>query len=124
MTKIIIRVITLAFLVLSAQAGLFRFSWDLNKEIDLNGYKVYWATSPNDLATTNSSFVIIPYPKQWSIDINSTNFIPKIPYYFAIVAYNSIGLESELSNVICLTNIPSKPTPPSPVANFTGQIVE
>lgn len=111
------------FCITAVHAGLFRLRWDVNLESNLSGYKVYWATSTNHLGTTNSGVVWIPYPSQYSIDIDSTNFIANVPYYFTITAYNSISLESPFSNIIVLTNVPTTPTAPSAVKNLTGVVV-
>lgn len=57
---------------------------------DLAGFNVYYGTSENDLSTTI---------QVTETQLNIKNLAPNT-YYFAVTAINSIGVESELSNIV------------------------
>ena len=73
-------------------ANTVTLAWDPNTEDDLVGYRLYYGFSSGDYAVTN--------------DVgNVTNASVTLPvegktYYFAVMAYNSLGLESGPSNEV------------------------
>jgi hypothetical protein len=63
---------------------------------DLAGYRVYYGTDPSNL--TESVEVSGPASTTYEVE----NLAPGT-YYFAVAAYNSLGAESEQSNVASIT---------------------
>jgi len=73
----------------TASVGL---AWDANSETDIAGYRVYFGTHP---AT---------YTNVTDVAKVTTATIPGLAlgtnYYFAVTAYNTLGLESDYSNEV------------------------
>jgi len=68
--------------------------WNANPEPDITGYRLYYGTESG----VYTSQVDAPGPMAIA-----TNLLAGETYYFAAVAYNGIGLESELSEEISYT---------------------
>ena len=83
----------------SAEVSL---AWDPNNEPDLVGYTLYYGTSSGSYASS------IPLGKVTAYTV--TNLSDGVPYYFALTARNTTGLESGYSNQV--SYIP-------PVSQFT-----
>ncbi len=86
----------------STTTGSAALSWTIPTQntdgtnlTNLNGYKIYYGTSPNAL---NSSIVLDnTYVNATTYEV--TNLTVGTTYYFAITAVNSDGVESAYSNV-------------------------
>ena len=84
-------------------------AWDLNSELDLAGYRIHWGLVSGHYA--------------WTTDVGSpTTASASLPvddetYYFAVSAYNTAGLESDLSNEVSYRVEPS--LTPIPHAKLT-----
>lgn len=67
-------------------------AWDPSPSIDVTGYKLYVGTA----SKTYTKIFDVGSPLQF----RTTNLVPTIPYFYAVTAYNSIGLESDFSQEI------------------------
>jgi hypothetical protein len=69
--------------------------WNPNTEPDLDGYKIYYGDTsgsyPNVIDVGNTETYIV------------TGLLPGETYYFAATAYNTLGLESDLSDELVYT---------------------
>lgn len=79
--------------------GSANLSWNVPTEntdgsplTDLAGYHIYYGTSPGQLSTT----ITVASPSETSYVVSG---LAAGTYYFSIVAYNSLGLDSAQSNV-------------------------
>jgi hypothetical protein len=63
---------------------------------DLAGYTVYYGTNPSDLTES----VTVSGAASTSTEVKD---LPAGTYYFAVSAYNAMGLESQQSNVASIT---------------------
>lgn len=61
---------------------------------NLAGYRIHYGRSTTDL----SSLILVNEPQTTSYNIN--NLDPNNSYYFCVSAYNSVGLESECSDIV------------------------
>jgi fibronectin type III domain protein len=72
--------------------GSATLSWTLNSESDLAGYKIYLGTAPGLYTYAGSPIVV---------GVTGSYTLMGLPmgqtYYFAVSAFNSSGIESELS---------------------------
>ena len=88
---------------LNRSTGVATISWtppaeNTNNTVldDLAGYRIYYGTSPDnlsfliDIGSNLSSFVIE----------NDQRLLTGTRYYFAITAYNSLQVESDMSNIV------------------------
>jgi hypothetical protein len=80
-----------------------RLSWTAPSEnedgsslTNLDGYKIYYGQS-----ATNLNTLISVKAQQTSYDINNLN--PDQSYFFCVKAYNSMGLESQCSDIVAIT---------------------
>lgn len=91
--------IILLSLVLCTQtfATSVDLQWDANTETDLAGYKVFYIADSSDFTGATISDV----KNQTTATIQ--NLDPSKSYNFAVKAYNTVGMESEFSNIV---NIP------------------
>ena len=80
--------------------------WDPNVEPDIGGYKIYHGT--------NSRIYNVVLDVGNVTNAILSNFTRGVTYYFAATAYNTIPLESDLSEEVTLT-IPQIPLPPTNV---------
>lgn len=74
-------------------------SWDANSEPDLQGYKIYLATTSGGYG---ASIATLP------MDITSytvTGLETGTTYFFSVTAYNSSGAESSFSNEVSKTTL-------------------
>lgn len=65
---------------------------------DLSGYKIYYGPSPDQLTehiTIENGSIADYTTDQLNIDLSSTD-----TYYFGMKAYNSLNLESPMSNIV------------------------
>jgi hypothetical protein len=84
--------IILSLLVPAAHAGEVTVAWDPNPEPEVAGYKIYFGTTPGN----------------YTVSLNAGNITSMVisgleaglTYYFAAVAYDSLGNESGFSNEI------------------------
>ena len=108
-------VLKMAFVLLCLSFGKPGFAasvtlaWNPNSESNLAGYKVQYGTAPGVHPTT--------------VDVgNQTTYVVgglgPGTYYFVVLAYNTSGLQSPLSNEVSVTiTAPSPPPPHQPVAH-------
>ncbi len=73
----------------SAQVSL---AWDPNTDPDLAGYALYYGTSSGSYSSSLSLGNVTTY--------TVTNLSDGVPYYFALTARNTAGLESGYSNEV------------------------
>ena len=85
----------------AAADGLATVSWQAPTEntddselTDLAGFKIYYGEDENAL----DEFIVIEDPEQLSYDFSELT--PDRTYYFGVTAYNSFGIESEMSTVV------------------------
>jgi hypothetical protein len=69
--------------------------WDPNIEPDLEGYKCYYGLDSRDYAHT----VVVGNQTVCTV----TDLEPGETYYFAVTAYNTVGLESDYSEEVIYT---------------------
>jgi hypothetical protein len=85
-------------------------AWDANSELDLAGYRLYCGTIPrgydHSIDVTNATTTAVA-----DLQAGTT-------YFFAVVAYNTAGLESDFSNEVAYT------TTNSPSVGSTPTIIE
>jgi hypothetical protein len=87
----------------SASAANVTLAWDSNQEPDLDGYVVYRNVgSPgppygysNDLPEDELANPLHP-------EVTLTGLVEDKPYYIALTAYNTEGVESSFSNDVCV----------------------
>jgi len=76
-------------------AGDVTMTWDPSASTDIAGYKLYWGESSKQ------------YSESVDVGKSTTHTITGLSsgqtYYFAVTAYNSIGLESDFSNEVVNT---------------------
>lgn len=93
--------------VTSVHGANVTLAWQPNPEIDLAGYRLYYGTSPQN------------YTQQVNAGIFTTATAPNLSvgttYFFAVKAYNLLGLESSYSSELSYT-VPSQTPAPSPTA--------
>ena len=85
-------------------------AWDANSEPDLAGYRLYWGTASHTYTQSNEVGIITA--------AIVSNLTEEVTYYFAVTAYNSASLESDVSDEVLFT--PPKANSP-PIAD--GQSV-
>jgi hypothetical protein len=107
-------VATLHFGTLTAQATQAALTWsapttypDGSPITDLSGYKIYTGTSPGNYSQNINVGNLTSYDLTGLSDATS--------YYFAVTAYDSYGVESELSSAFGFTT----PAAPPPAALYT-----
>jgi hypothetical protein len=98
--RFIIAILVLLACSAPAFAGDVTLSWDPNSETNLAGYRIYYGTGPGVYTTP------ITVGTQTSYTI--TNLAPGT-YFFAVTAFNTLGLESGFSNEVS-TTITTTPT--------------
>ena len=74
------------------------FAWDANKENNLAGYKIYYGTKSREYDK------VVDIPDKNAITGKVTDLEPGVTYYFAAIAYNTDGLESDFSDEIVWTS--------------------
>ncbi len=97
------RLSLLVLLISACRLHAPTLAWDINPELDLAGYRLYYRLDAAPYGTnyvpiigrTNTSLAVVPS----SIGI----------YSFAVTAVGSNGLESAFSNEITWTNKPGAP---------------
>jgi hypothetical protein len=70
-------------------------AWDPNSEPDLEGYKCYYGLASMDYEHR----IIVGNHTVYTV----TDLTPGETYYFAVTAYNTVGMESEYSEEIMYT---------------------
>lgn len=81
-------------------------NWDPSPDADLAGYKVYYQANSSVLpfvgtgATEGSAPINAGNTTTFTVD----GLNPGSSYYFAVTAYNTVGLESVYSNIIKIAN--------------------
>lgn len=97
----------LVAMVLPARAADVKLAWDANAEPDLAGYVV--------LVGTASGVYTQSLEVESSATVSTvTGLTPGVRYYFAVRAFNAVGLQSGLSNEVSVL-IPGGVTSPAPV---------
>ena len=110
-----LRRVGIAALVLSAiqaatgQSAPVTLVWDANFERDVAGYRLYYGTVPHT------------YTERIDVGNVVTATVSNLPggvvYFFAVTAYNRIGVESLFSNAVTYTASAPTPSPvPTPTA--------
>jgi hypothetical protein len=85
-----------------ARAQSVNLAWDPNPETNAVGYKVLWGPTSRHYNATN---VVAGR-------LNNTAVVTNLlagPNFFAVVAFDDTGLESDFSNEVTWTNRPSAP---------------
>jgi Concanavalin A-like lectin/glucanases superfamily len=93
----------LAFSSLAFSADV-TLGWDPNSEPNLAGYKIYYGPAPRTYVTSINVGNRITYP---------VTGLSAGTYYFAVVAYDTSGLESPFSNEVSVTLTGVPPPPPT-----------
>lgn len=79
----------------SLQAATITLAWDANSDTSVAGYRVHYGTSSGNYVQTldvgNTTAAVLP------------NLNDGITYFFAVTAYNSVALESPLSDELSFT---------------------
>lgn len=95
----------------SVSAQSIKIAWDPNTEGDLAGYRVYIGTASRSYSQSYEVAGDTPV-------FAYLNPVPGTRYFFAVTAYNQVGLESELSNEVSAVyeaaSIPAAPELVSP----------
>ncbi len=89
--------------------GDVAFSWLPNSESDLAGYRLHYGTMSR--IYTETVEVGLPGPVDGRVHASVSGLSEGVTYYFAAVAYNNAGVESEYSAEIVYT-VGSSPTDP------------
>ena len=103
MKRLLLIILTVLYLATGAQAASILVSWNANEELDLAGYKVYYA-QPGDSGWTLEDGYIFTGPFEHTQDVgNVTEYIiPDLiqgPYAIAVTAYDTSGNESDYSEI-------------------------
>ena len=99
--------VLLAFPAVGQKAKV-RLTWDPNPESDLGGYRVYYG--PTSRGYTN-------FQQFGKANTNTvTGLLDNTPYYFAVTAFNTNGLESDYSNEVLIVTQGNRPGAPSNAA--------
>ncbi len=88
-------------------------SWNRNVEMDVTGYRVHYGTVSHTYTLTQDAGNVLT--------TTVANLTTGTLYYFAVTAYNALGVESNYSNEVSYR--PTAPTPsptPSPTATPTS----
>lgn len=102
MKKLLLSILLLLLLCTQVNATSVDLQWDANTETDLDGYKVLYVADSNDFANAT----IVDVKNITTATIN--NLDPSKSYNFAVKAYNTVGMESSLSNIV---NVPELLSP-------------
>lgn len=80
-----------------AQGASVTLAWNANPETNIVGYKIYWGTSSraysNVVNVTTGAFTWTNVEIQFTV----TNLASSSRFFFSATAYNTLGLESDLS---------------------------
>jgi hypothetical protein len=75
----------------SAQAiSSVTLAWDRNLESDIAGYRIYYGVSSGAYTNVVDAGA--------ALSATTLNLVEGVTYYFAVTAYDSVGLESDYSN--------------------------
>lgn len=101
--------------------GVANLSWDVNPESNIAGYRVLYGTTSGSLTQSHAVFGNNPAATVTGLETGRT-------HYFAVLAYNSSGLEGPMSDEVAFhVDVPTVPEisiESSPSAIFTdGQSV-
>lgn len=93
-----------------AEATNLRFAWNASADPNVVGYNLFYGTTPGHYTKSQNA---------GSATSTTVSLIPGATYYFAVTAYNSVGLQSSPSNEVALTidNLPPSVSLTSPQAN-------
>jgi hypothetical protein len=95
------------------QTATVRFGWDANPEPDIAGYALYYGGQTGRYSTrVNAGNVTTAVV---------SNLVRGATYYFALAAYNTRGLESDLSAEVVYT-VPSQPVNLAPTLDAINSI--
>lgn len=110
--KHILLIMVLLLIATAGQAASISFKWNPNTEPDLAGYVLYHSRTPDMTAPVR----ILQTP-----DTRATfnNISSGRPYYFAVTAKNTSGIESVFSDTVYY----SQPLPPSSLQMLVNQLV-
>jgi hypothetical protein len=89
--KILILLFLLPFFS-AAEAAYLDLAWDLNHEVDLAGYRIYYGTSPGEYI----DFVDVGLTTTYRLG----NLLDDVTFYIVLTAYDSAGNESDLSEEV------------------------
>jgi chitinase len=117
--KTLFSVATLLLAGTSCFASTISLKWDPVTASDLAGYKVYYSTTPTAPFTgTGATQGASPVQVSAQNSATITGLDPGRPYYFAITAYNSAGVESPYSSIVTVPElIPPTVAITSPTSN-------
>jgi len=102
----------------SCWASTITLQWDPVTAPDLAGYRVYYSLTPNPPFTgTGATQGASPVTVSTQTIATTTGLDPGIPYYFAVTAYNSAGIETPYSKIVMVPElVPPTVAITSPVA--------
>jgi len=104
----------------TAHAYTVTLQWDAVTDLDLAGYKMYYANANvqpfTGTGATQGASGTITIPKGTQTG-SLAGLDPAKPYYFAITAYNTSGVESVYSNIVTIPIIP-------PIANLKAVVTQ
>jgi hypothetical protein len=89
------------FSVSTAEAAYLDLAWDLNRETDLAGYRVYYGRSSGEYIN--------------SVDVGNTpayrmsGLLDGVTYYIALTAYDTVGNESDFSQEVSAMGVTDEP---------------
>src|SRR5688572_20086648 len=86
-------------------------AWDRNTEANIAGYKLYYGTA----ARTYPNVVNVGNVTNRSV----SNLVDGVRYYFAVTAYNTLGVESDFSIELAYTAPTNVPPTLNPLPNLT-----
>jgi hypothetical protein len=103
-----------------SSATYVKLSWTnpSDEDIPLSGIRIFYSTYTY---TTNTNYItyITTIPNA-NCEITQTQLIPRLTYYYVLLAYNSMGSRPFTSEVIVKKYIGEDLIPPDAVTNLTG----
>ncbi len=108
-----------AFAITLAQAQQVQLGWNTPLQANgtpffgLAGYRLYYGWQSGHYQTV--------VPVGMATEYTVTNLSPGQTYYFAIKAYNTVGMESVFTNEVSVT-LPLTPPPPQPGGSLIPQL--
>jgi hypothetical protein len=122
-SKLFFTMMLACLLFMAGQTACFAstvvLQWDPNTDTDLAGYKVYYnadsSTQPFQGTGATQGATPVDIHNQTTATISGLD--PAHPYYFAVTAYNTAGVESVYSNIVSVPELVSPTVSLSSPAN-------